>query len=97
MSGDSSRYLNTISAKMRDGYSIKRGRRTLVPGFFDGEFFEPCPNFTPGMVSPLANSNSFIMIDESCGSLERDTLVQVLSTQFSFTSCEQKSLVSKPL
>ena len=95
MSGDNSKYLNTISAKMRDDYSIKRGRRTLVPGFFDGEFFEPCPNFTPGMVSPLANSNSYIMISEECGSLAKDSLVQILPTQFSFSSCEQRLLVSK--
>ena len=97
MSGDSSRYLNTISAKMRNDYSVKRGRRTLVPGFFDGEFFEPCPNFTPGMVSPLANSNSFIMIDEECGSLTKGSRVGVIPTTFSFTSDEQNSLVSKPL
>ena len=97
MSGDSSKYLSSISAKMRDSYKIKKGRRTLVPGFFDGEFFEPCPNFTPGMVSPLANSNSYIMIDGSCGSLEKNSLVQILPTHFSFTSCEQKSLVSKQL
>ena len=97
MSGNRSRFMNTITAKMRDSYSIKKGRRTLVPGFFDGEFFEPCPNFTPGMVSPLANSNSFIMIDEECSVLDEGHSVKVIPTTFSFTSCEQVSLVSKPL
>ncbi len=96
MSGDKSKYLNTINAKLKEDYSIKRGRRTLVPGFFDGESFEPCPNFTPGMVSPLANSNSYVMIDEDCSTLEENTVVKILPTTFSFTAQEQKSLITKP-
>ncbi len=97
MSGNKSKYLNTITAKMKDDYKIKRGRRTLVPGYFDGVHFEPCPNFTPGMVSPLANSNSYIMIDEDCASLKEGNSVKIIPTQFCFTTPQRKSLVTKPL
>ena len=96
LSGDNSKYLNTINAVMKDNYALKRGRRTLVPGFFNGESFEPCPNFTPGMVSPLANSNAYIMVDEACSLLQEDAVVKILPTTFSFTSKEQKSLITKP-
>jgi len=94
MSGDRSRYLNTIKAKMKNDFKLKAGRRTLVPGFFDGEYFDECKNFAPGMVSPLASSNSYIIIDESCGFLKKSSEVNIIPTNFSFTTKEQKSLVS---
>ncbi len=96
LSGDSSKYLSCVSAKMRSDYRLKKGRRTLVPGHFDGEFFEACSKFAPGMVSPLAKSNSYIMIDESIDMLPSGCDVKVISTRFSFTSKEPKDLVTKP-
>ena len=94
MSGDKSRFLNTINAKIKSDYKLRAGRRTLVPGFFDGEYFEVCEHFAPGMVSPLANANGYIMISEECGFLESESTVKVIPTEFSFTSREMKSLVS---
>lgn len=94
LSGDSSKYINTINAKMKENYKLRAGRRTLVPGFFDGEFFKACEHFAPGMVSPLAKSNSYIMIDESCGLLKKESVVKVVSTQFNFNSKVQKDLVT---
>ncbi len=94
LSGDSSKYLNSMSAKLKDDYTIKKGRRTLVPGYFDGEFFKPCEKFAPGMVSPLASSNGYIMVDESCDVLEAGRSVKVIPTTFPFTSKEQVSLVT---
>ncbi len=94
LSGDKSKYLNTINAKIKNDYKLRAGRRTLVPGFFDGEFFSTCEKFAPGMVSPLAKANSYIMIDESCGLLKKDSFVKVIPTKFSFTTTKQKSLVT---
>ncbi|MDF1874175.1 molybdopterin molybdotransferase MoeA [Sulfurimonas sp. SAG-AH-194-I05] len=94
LSGDSSKYINTIKAKMKEDYKIRAGRKTLIPGAFDGEYFTPCEKFAPGMVSPLAISNSYIIVDETCGFLAKKSDVKVISTRFSFTSNESKSLVS---
>ena len=94
LSGESSKYMSRIKAKIKDDYKLRAGRRTLVPGFFDGEFFTPCEKFAPGMVSPLANSNAYIMIDESCGLLKKDSFVKVIPTRFSFNAKEQISLVT---
>ncbi len=94
LSGDTSKYLHFIKAKMKEEYLIKAGKRTLVPGFFDGEYFTPCEKFAPGMIMPLATSNAFIMIDEACSSLACGSYVKVLSTRFSFTSLKRVSLVS---
>lgn len=94
LSGDRSKYINTIKAKMKNNYMFKVGRRSLVPGYFDGEYFTPCEKFAPGMVSPLSNSNSYIMIDEKSEMLNAECEVKVISTKFNFTSENIVSLVT---
>ena len=95
LSGNKSRFLNTVDAKMKDDYKLRAGRRTLVPGYFDGTYFEVCDYFAPGMVSPLANSNAYIMISEECGFLEAEANVKIIPIEFSFTTTHIKSLVTK--
>jgi molybdopterin molybdotransferase len=70
---------------MKDTYKRGKGKRTLVPGFFDGEFFIHCAKFAPGMVSPLGHANAYIMIDEACEQLDSNALVNVIPTRFTFT------------
>ena len=95
LSGDESKYLNTIESKMMVDYPIRSGRRSIVPGFFDGREFMPHKNFSPGMVSPLAISNSFIIIEESCEILKKGCKVKIIPTRFSFTSKEYSDLLSR--
>jgi len=94
LSGVKAKFISSINAKMKNDYTLKAGRRTLVPGVFDGEFFEVCAHFAPGMVSPLAQSNAYIIIDESCSHLAHNASVKVISTKFSFTRNEFKSLTT---
>jgi len=95
LSGESTKYLNTITAKMKNDYKLKTGRRTLIPGWFDGITFKPCSKFAPGMVSPLGNSNSFIMVDENTGFLACGIEVKIMPTRFDFNSDKQTDLVTK--
>ncbi len=94
LSGDKEKYINTIETKMEDDYKLKAGRRTLVPGFFNGSSFKPYKKFSPGMISPLATSNSYIIIDESCGFIEKGSSVKVISTRFNFNTKKRVDLVS---
>ena len=95
MSGAKAKFINSTIAKMKNDYKVKPGRRTLLPGYFDGEFFEVCEHFAPGMISPLGFANSFIIIDENCSLIQKDTIVKTISTKFSFTSEEFCSLISQ--
>lgn len=97
LSGDRSKYLNTINAKMKEDYKLKSGRRSLLPGYFDGEYFRICDKFAPGMILPLATSNSYIMIDESVELLASESSVKIIPTKFSFTSKKRVDLVTKHL
>ena len=85
LSGARSKYLNPIKAKMKDTYKLKKGKRILVPGHFDGEFFMHSSRFAPGMVSPLGQANSYIMVDAECEKLDSNTQVNIIPTRFSFT------------
>ncbi|MCK4875100.1 MAG: molybdopterin molybdotransferase MoeA [Sulfurimonas sp.] len=94
LSGNKSKYLKAIHTKMKSDYKLKFGRRTLVPGFFDGSSFEPYKKFAPGMISPLATSNAYIIVDEDCGFIEKDSDIKIIPTRFSFTSKKSINLVS---
>jgi len=94
LSGAKKKFISTINAKMKSEYRLRAGRRTLLPGYFDGEYFSICENIAPGMISPLADANGFIMISEECSLLEAGATVKVITTHFSFRSSEHKSLVS---
>jgi molybdopterin molybdotransferase len=96
LSGEDTKYLNSITAKMKEDYKLKKGRRTLVPGYFDGKSFLACDKFAPGMVSPLATSNAFIMVDETVGFLPCGSEVKIIPTRFDFNSKDMLDLVSKP-
>ena len=94
MSGVKSRFIQPIKAKMKHDYKLRAGRRSIVPGIFDGEYFVVCEHFAPGMISPLAYANAYIMISEECGLLKEEAQVNIISTKFSFTSSHFISLVS---
>ena len=94
LSGRSDKFTNSIDVKMKEKYNLKAGRRTLIPGFFDGVFFTACKNFAPGMVSPLSIANGFIMVDASLSCLEANKTVKFISTKFSFTHTEFQNLTT---
>lgn len=94
LSGANEKYLRAIDAKMKSEHKLKKGRISLVPGTFDGSSFQACKKFAPGMVSPLAFSNSYIMINDSVGLLNKGETVKVMPIRFSFTSDKQESLLS---
>lgn len=94
LNGSKNRFINTIQAKMKEDYRLKSGRRSLIPGVFDGEFFTVCTQYAPGMVSPLGYANAFIITASDCDFIEKDAVVKIISTKFDFTSDIPKNLIS---
>jgi len=95
MSGAKAKFIQTISAKMQHDYKLRAGRRSIIPGVYDGEHFTVCEQFAPGMISPLAYANAYIMVSEECEMLHAEGAVKVISTKFNFTSSHFTSLVSR--
>jgi len=86
MSGATAKFINPIKAKMKNDLALRAGRRTVIPGYFDGEFFSACEKYAPGMISPLAKSNAFIITDESSSHISKGTAVKIISTKYNFCS-----------
>ncbi len=94
MSGAKEKFINPIHAKMKNDVKLRAGRRAVIPGYFDGEFFTVCEQYSPGMISPLAQANSFIIANEKCDFIKESSAVKIISTKFSFVSKTFKELVS---
>jgi len=95
MSGKNEKYLNTIETKLEGDLKLKKGRITLVPGYFNGSSFSICEKFAPGMVSPLSYSNSYIMVDEGIEFIASQSVVKVLPIRFGFSSNVKIDFLSK--
>ncbi len=97
LSGTRKRHFQPLHVRLAQPLQVKPGRRTLVPGYYDGIAFHVCDKFAPGMVSPLAKSNGFIMLDESVKTLEAGSEVKMLPTRFKSLGEMAVSLVTTPL
>lgn len=94
LSGASSRHLGTVTTTLGAPLHIKPGRRTLVPGIFDGGTFMPLSKYAPGMIKPLAVADAFVMISESCSELEAGARVKVIPTRFTWSRETPESLIT---
>ncbi|MGZ5208886.1 MAG: molybdopterin molybdotransferase MoeA [Sulfuricurvum sp.] len=95
LSGRTDKYLSTITTKISAPFKMKKGRRSLIPGWFDGETFTPSEKFGPGMVLPLSRANAFMMVDASVEAFEQDSEVKIIPTRWCMSSQEQKSLITQ--
>ncbi len=94
LSGEESKFISYIESEMASEHRLKFGRRSLIPGYFDGKSFSAFEKFAPGMISPMAVSNSYIIVDENCEVLKKGSKVKVIPTRFTFTSKDVNNLIS---
>jgi molybdopterin molybdotransferase len=94
MIGSKDFYHNFIKAKLDQTLLNKKGRLTLVAGFFDGEKFTPSDKKSPGMVSVLCQCNSFIAIDENVSKLNENQEVKVIPINWKFFCDKKKDYIT---
>ncbi|MBD3810041.1 MAG: molybdopterin molybdotransferase MoeA [Sulfuricurvum sp.] len=94
LSGRSDKYLSTLTTQMKERFTMKKGRRSLIPGWFDGLSFMPCKRFGPGMVLPLSIANAYMMVDASVEGFEKGSRVKIIPTRWCMSSAEQTSLIT---
>lgn len=92
--GSNQIYQSFIFGKLQNNFKTKKGRITIIPGFFDGEYFEISQNRSPGMVSTLSKCNSMILIDENVETLSKDSLVKILPINWKFFSDKKKDILT---
>ena len=87
-------YSNYILGKLKEPFFTKKGKTTLIPGFFDGEYFEVSQKRSPGMVSVLSSCNSMICIDNEVEKLEKNSLIKILPINWKFFSDIKKDFLT---
>ncbi|MBS9782553.1 MAG: molybdopterin molybdotransferase MoeA [Arcobacter sp.] len=87
-------YPNFIQTKIKKYYKNKKGRITVIPGYFDGEFFEVSPKFSPSMVSPLSKCNALIVLDEKIEELKENQDIKILPINWKFFSENKKDFIN---
>ncbi len=92
--GEKNIYPNYILGKIKDSFFTKKGKTTLIPGFFDGEYFKVSQKRSPGMVSVLNSCNSMICIDSEVEKLEKDSLIKILPINWKFFSDMKKDFLT---
>ena len=92
--GEKNIYPNYILGKIKEPFFTKKGRTTLIPGFFDGEYFEVSQKRSPGMVSTLSACNSMICIDKDVEKLGKNCLVKILPINWKFFSDIKKDFLT---
>lgn len=88
--GSNEIYPNYILSKIDQTFKTKKGRATIIPGMFNGEYFTVSQNRSPGMVSVLSSCNSMIIIDEEVETIEKEKLVKILPINWKFLSTIEK-------
>ncbi len=94
LSGANKIFHNTIRAKLKENLPNKKGRITIVPGYFDGEFFEASQKRSPGMVSVLSKCNSMIALDENVELLKEKQEVNILPLNWKFFTDTEKDFLT---
>lgn len=86
-------YHNYILAKLKNDFRTKKGKFTIIPGLFDGEYFEISKKSSPGMINVLNKCNSLILIDKNISSLSKNKKIKVLPITWKFFTNKYKDFI----
>lgn len=90
LSGSKNIYHNTLYTKIKDNFDNKKGRTSLIPGFFDGEYFTPSEKRSAGMVSILNNCNSIMVLNKQNEKIAKNSIVKILPINWKFFTNKNK-------
>jgi molybdopterin molybdotransferase len=86
LKGSKSFYHGLITTKMRETYTFRAGKNSVILGAWDGDSFLPLSNQKPGMVSPLEKADGMIVTTTEIKLLEKDKTVKMIPIKLDFSS-----------
>jgi molybdopterin molybdotransferase len=90
LTGNKNIHQNYIKATMGEEFINKKGRTTIIPGFFDGEHFIANKKRLPGMVGVLHNCNSLIILNKYKDIMQKNEVVKILPINWQFFTNTKK-------
>ena len=94
MNGSKSIYHNTIKTKNHQDIKNKKGRATIIPGYFDGEKFEASQKRSPGMIDVLSNCNCMVVLDKDVEMIKEDQDINILPINWKFFTSIKKDYLT---
>jgi len=85
---------NYIETNISEDFKTRKGRITIIPGYFNGQEFTLARKRSPGMVSILSSCNSIIVLDEKVEYLEKNSTVKILPINWKFFSKDKKDFLT---
>ncbi len=92
--GSKNIYPNFIQTKLKNNLKNKKGKMTIIPGYFDGTCFEVSEKRNPGMVSTLSTANSIMILDENVQYLKNKQDIKILPINWNFFTQKQKDFLT---
>ena len=83
-------YHNSIETKLGVDLHNKKGRTTLIPGFFDGSAFYPEEKRLPGMVGVLHRCNCFMILGRNRDFIQKETNIKIIPINWKFYTTKEK-------
>lgn len=78
LSGKKNFYQSYIMGRLSQDFKVKKGKTTVIPGYFDGEYFTEAQKKSPGMVAVLNKANALIVIDDKVEYISKDSFVKII-------------------
>jgi len=94
LSGQSAYFHTTISAKMKNDFSVKGGKYAVILGSFDGTYFEALTPQMPGMISPMQKADGLLLITPNIKQLKKDKCVKMIPIKWEFCSTKEEDLLT---
>lgn len=94
LSGTKKIYHNFIKTQIGEDLQNKKGRTTIIPGFFDGEYFYPSKKRLPGMVGVLHHCNCMIILGKETEFIKKESIVKILPINWKFFSEDVRDFFS---
>ncbi len=86
LTGTQSFYHPIIHTKMKEKYTFKAGKYSVILGRWDGIYFEPLLNQKPGMVSPMAQADGMIVATPTTDCFEKDQELKMIPIKIDLQS-----------
>ncbi len=94
LSGNKASHLGIVKAVAKESITIRPGRVTVIPGFWDGESFTATDKRSPGMISPLISSNTMAILGEGSSGFKSGESMTLLSLHAVHSSFEKKDIIN---
>jgi molybdopterin molybdotransferase len=95
MSGENAYYHATIETEMREDFTLRKGKYTVLLGNFDGKTFMPLKQQRSGMVSPMQKADAMIVIAPDVSLLQKGMRVKMIPIIWELNSCKKEDFFTK--